>query len=138
MVQLDQDVLRLAEFAPYPSALALCDEVHRWLGLGQRKAQVVVALPAPSTDAWLLARVAPELAVEEVTNPKAQLLGLGIAPGAPHYQRAWAGSAGFPGAELAALQSRVPELRRFVAKVAGVLAGRGGGLPDAVGPGGGG
>lgn len=133
VVQVDQDVLGLAEFGRCPSAAALCDEVHGWLGLGDRHPRVVVALPARSTDAWLLARVAPELGgFESVTVPKAALSDLGIGAGAPKYRRAWQGAAAQAGADLARLCAEVPELRRFALKVGAAFA-RMGPTPDGSG-----
>lgn len=120
VVHLDQDVLHLAEFAHCGSAAALCDEVHGWLGLAERHPRVVVALPAPSTDAWLLARVAPELAdVETVIAPKAVLLAKGVRGGARQYRRWWGDASG---EGVASLGRRVPEVARFLGKLEAVSA----------------
>jgi hypothetical protein len=67
-VSRDVELKQLALNKPCPPASATCDairsHIHKLLGGGSLPAQVVFCVPADSTEAWVIAALAPDVAAK--------------------------------------------------------------------------
>lgn len=98
--------------------VALCRVIRReWMGTEAAPAGVVICIPAMSTDTWLAAALAEgpvSAAMEDDPAPVALLAARGVRKNQYDYRR----HAPVLGARVVALREALPELDRFVEKLA--------------------